>query len=134
LCVANHCFSPSHDDVTNRECPRSLGDPLRPMLAFNLCEKESEAPDSASCLHLLFCITLGYASRHIADVIPSVRDGMADGPLVGIPFDSNFAGLQVHNGLFDARYGLDGLGHGLGAVAAGHTLDIELQHACLLDG
>jgi hypothetical protein len=76
----------------------------------------------------------GAASRRIADVIPGVRDGLADRPFVGIPFDSDLTGLQVHDGPFDRRHGLDRLGDSLGAVATGHTLDVDLQHACLLVG
>jgi hypothetical protein len=79
-------------------------------------------------------MTLGYASRRIADVISCVFNGSTDRPYIGTPFDSDLAGLQVHNGPFDARYGLDGFGDGLGTVAASQPLDVELQHDVLLVG
>lgn len=43
-------------------------------------------------------MTLGYASRRIADVISCVFNGSTDRPYIGTPFDSDLAGLQVHNG------------------------------------
>jgi hypothetical protein len=53
-------------------------------------------------------VTHSDVSRRIANVIPSVRDGLADLPLIDIPFDSDLTGLQVHNGPFHRRHGLDG--------------------------
>src|ERR671913_574321 len=92
----------------------------RPMRDFSLSEKESQSARRHSGAP-----SRCYASRPIADVIPGVLDRLADRSLVRAPLDRDLPGFQVDNGAFDRGHGFDGLGDGLSAVAAGHTLDFE---------